>query len=145
MSERPQSFENHAKMVPLYHYVGSPLFLVAFLTFGYLTVTDFTLERLALMAVLVYLGIVGLYARLFALGVQDRVIRLEERLRLQRLLPEELRPRVGELHTRQLIALRFASDGEVAELAARVLSGELTEPKEIKRAVRSWRADHQRV
>jgi small-conductance mechanosensitive channel len=145
MSERPQDFENHAKMVPLYHYVGSPLFLLAFLTFGYLTVADFSVERLAFMAVLVYLGIVGLYARLFALGVQDRVIRLEERLRLQRLLPEALRLRIGELTTRQLIALRFASDAEVAELAVRVLSGELTDPKEIKRAVRSWRADHQRV
>lgn len=142
---RPQSFENHARMVPLFHYVGGPLFLAVFLWFGYRTATDFSLDRLAFMGALAYLGIVALHARLFALGVQDRVIRLEERLRLERLLPAELRPRIAELTIPQLIALRFASDDEVAELTARVLDGELTGRKEIKRAVRSWRADHARV
>lgn len=145
MSERPQSFERHAKMVPGYHYVGSPLLLAVILWFGYRTATDFSVDRLAFMGVLVYVAIVGAYCRLFALGVQDRVIRLEERLRLERLLPEALRPRIPELTASQLIGLRFASDDEVAALAERVLDGELRERKEIKAAVRSWRADHARI
>jgi hypothetical protein len=73
------------------------------------------------------------------------VIRLEERIRLGTLLPEELRGRVVELSTDQLIAIRFASDEEVAELARRVLDGELRDRKSIKNAIRSWRADHQRI
>jgi hypothetical protein len=85
------------------------------------------------------------YARTNALVVQDRVIRLEERLRLERLSPAELRPRLGELSPAQLVALRFAGDGEVAELARRVLDGELSEARAIKRTVRDWRADHLRV
>ena len=140
-----QTFENHAKMVPLFHFVASPLLILCLFYFGWRTVTDFSGDRLAFMGVLVYLLILGFYARTFALGVQDRVIRLEERLRLQRLLPEEMRGRLPELTTRQLIALRFASDEEVVELASRVLDGELTRQKEIKAAVRSWRPDYERV
>jgi hypothetical protein len=78
-------------------------------------------------------------------GVQDRVIRLEERLRLEKVLPADLQPRISELTTKQLVALRFASDEELPELVRRVLGGELTERNDIKRAVRSWRADHQRI
>lgn len=132
-------------MVPGYHYVGSPLLLAVILWFGYRTATDFSLDRLAFMGVLLYLAIIGVYSRIFPLGVQDRIIRLEERLRLERLLPQELRARIPELTMSQLIGLRFASDEEVADLAARVLDGELRERKEIKAAVRSWRADHARV
>jgi hypothetical protein len=78
-------------------------------------------------------------------GVQDRVIRLEERLRMERVLPAELRPRISELTTKQLVSLRFASDEELPELVRRVLGGELAERNDIKRAVRNWRADHQRI
>jgi len=77
--------------------------------------------------------------------VQDRVIRLEERLRLERLLDPPLAARISELTTAQLVALRFASDEEVGGLVARVLEGELTGRKEIKRAIRSWRPDHERI
>lgn len=145
MSRMEQSFENHARVVPVFHYLGGPLFLAVFLWFGYRTGTDFSVDRLAFMGLLVYVAILAWHARTFALGVQDRVIRLEERLRLERLLPEELRPRISELTTPQLIALRFASDEEVADLTARVLDGELTEQREIKAAVRRWRPDHQRI
>ena len=148
MPQPDQSFENHAKMVPAYHYIATPLFLVVFLWFGYRTATDFTPDRLFFQLFLVYVLIVGAFARLFPLGVQDRVIRLEERLRLERLLEgvdDELRARIHELDTKQLVALRFASDAEVGELTRRVLAGEFSDTRSIKGAVTEWRADHQRI
>jgi hypothetical protein len=84
-------------------------------------------------------------ARTNALVVQNRIIRLEETLRLSRILPEDLRPRVGELSTSQLVALRFASDEEVGGLVRQVLSGQLKGRDEIKRSIQSWRPDFDRV
>ena len=89
--------------------------------------------------------VVGLYARTNALVVQNRVIRLEERLRLANILPADLRARIGELSTEQLIALRFASDAEVTELTREVLAGDIQDKKVIKAKIRNWRADFLRV
>jgi hypothetical protein len=85
------------------------------------------------------------YGRMFALKVQDRVIRLEERLRLERLLPAELKSRIRELTCSQLIGLRFASDAEVPELARKVLTDKIAERKAIKQMVKSWRPDELRA
>lgn len=145
MPATPQNFSNHTKMVPAYHYIATPIFLVVFLWFGYRTATDFTPDRLFFQLFLVYVLIIGAFTRLFPLGVQDRVIRLEERLRLERLLDDELRTRIHELDTKQLVALRFASDAEVGELTRRVLAGEFPDTRSIKGAVTQWRADHQRI
>ncbi len=140
-----QSFSNHAKFVPTFHYLSFPaaVFVVGVLAKQLLDDVSL-LNAASLLLALVALSAL-LHARVFALGVQDRVIRLEERLRLQTLLDEPLRGRIGALTTSQLIGLRFAPDAEVPGLVERVLAGELTSSKAIKAAVQSWRADHQRI
>jgi hypothetical protein len=86
-----------------------------------------------------------LEARLFALAVQDRVIRLEERVRYERVLPEELRWRADELTVNQFVALRFASDDELPQLMRKVLDEKLTERKAIKQLIKTWRPDYLRA
>jgi len=132
-------------MVPLYHYGITLLVLAVFGWTVYRLITDFHMDRVAELLIVVSLFLTALYARLFPLGVQDRVIRLEERLRMHEVLPEELRPRIAEFTTSQLIGLRFASDGELPGLARWVLEEGVTDRTAIKKAVREWRADHQRI
>lgn len=140
-----QSFENHARFVTGYHRVGTGLILVLFVFFVYRTISDFSIDRLADVLLVVAVGLVAFYARSFPIGVQDRVIRNEERLRLAQLLPADLRERAGALSTDQLIALRFASDAELPELVRRVLDEDIRDSREIKRSIREWRPDHQRI
>ena len=145
MSEPAQNFENHAKFVRAYHGVAGPMLLVPTLWFAYQTVTDFSINALMFQVFAVGLIIVWLFARLFPLGVQDRVIRLEEQMRLARLLPDDLRDRVGDFTTNQLVGLRFAPDDELPDLARRVLDEGMSDRKAIKQAVKNWRADNQRI
>jgi len=145
MSGPVQSFEKHAKMVPEYHYWGGGFLVIPTLYFLYLTVTSFSVTNLMTLVFALGVILIGFFARVFPLGVQDRVIRLEERLRMERLLPDELRSRIEELTTDQLVGLRFASDEELADLVRRVLDRELTDRRSIKAAVKRWRADHQRI
>lgn len=141
----PQNYSNHARFVPLFHFVTFGILVLNVLWAGYKLVRYFSFD--AVMALLVAVGLVLLFffCRIFPLTAQDRVIRLEERLRLARLLPADQQARIEELRPRQLVALRFASDAELPGLVARVLAGELTDPKAIKQAIQNWRADHLRV
>lgn len=146
MSETPQSFENHAKIVPGYHYWATAFLVLPTLYYLFLVWRDFySAERIADFLFALGVILTALYARVFPLGVQDRVIRLEERLRMERVLPDDLRARIPDLSTAQLVGLRFASDEELPELARRVLDEGITDKKVIKQAVKHWRADHQRV
>ncbi len=145
MSQRPQSFESHAMMVTGYHKVAFPLLMVVLVWTVVAMVRDFSVDGLMAFLAVVALLFVGFYARVFALGVQDRVIRLEERLRMERILPEELRTRIMEITTDQLIGLRFAPDDELPALVQRVLGGSLKNRKEIKAAIKNWNADNQRI
>jgi len=146
MSDKQQNFENHAMIVPAYHYWATALLVLPTLYFLFLAIRDFySAERLATFLFSVGVIMIGLYARVFPLGVQDRVIRLEERLRMERVLPADMKGRIGELTTAQLVGLRYASDEELPALARRVLDEGITDKKVIKQAVKSWRADHQRI
>lgn len=145
MAESVQSFDSHAKMVPLYHYWATALLIAPIVYFLIQTVTSFSIANLMLLSLAIGVIIVGLFSRVFPLGVQDRVIRLEERMRMERVLPQELKPRINEVSTDHLIGLRFASDEELADLVRRVLDGELATRKDVKAAIKSWRPDHQRI
>lgn len=142
---QPQSAASHAKMVPMYHYVTFALVFIPTVYFLYRAVTEPTIQTL--MSAVLGVGVIfaTLFARLFALGAQDRVIRLEERLRLARVLPAEMQGGIESISTSTLIGLRFAPDDELEGLVRRVQAGELTDRKAIKMAVKNWRADHQRI
>ena len=142
---RPQSFENHARWVPLYHF-GIPIILLANLVWAVILLAR-TPSWPTLLGVLMGLAFFGiyLYARIFALRVQDRLIRLEMQLRLQRILPPELAARTASLVPSQFIALRFASDAELPALVREVLDQKLTDGTAIKRKIRDWQADHFRA
>jgi hypothetical protein len=144
-SEPTQSFANHARMVPGFHYVTGTLTLIYFAWAIWRAVTMRSAESLFQMIGAVALLGTMWYARSFPVKAQDRVIRLEEQLRLSRLLPDDLRTRVDALSARQLIALRFASDGEVSELVRWVLTDKVTDTKLIKQRIRAWRPDYHRV
>lgn len=159
MSDRaPQNYANHAKFVPLFHFVTFGILAIHLIVRLWQLVAGVLTHRLPdvpwwywlvgpvlNVAVAAALLLLAWFMRVFALTVQDRVIRLEERIRLTQLLPEDLRGRIGELRTGQLVGLRFASDEEVAGLVRRVLAGELKTGGEIKRAIVSWREDHLRA
>jgi len=145
MTEPTQSLEKHARMVPLYHYVAFPLVFVPTLFFLMEAVGARSVSSLMMALFGVGVLLAAYYARAFPLGVQDRLIRLEERLRMERILPDELRSRIGEVTTDQLVGLRFAPDDELEGLTRRVLAGELPDRKSIKKAIGRWRPDHQRV
>jgi hypothetical protein len=146
MSDTPQNFENHAKIVPGYHYSATALLMLPTMYFLFLAIRDFfSLERTAVFLFSVGVVIAALYARVFPVGVQDRVIRLEERMRMERILSGDLKARIGDFTTAQLVGLRYAADDELEGLARRVLDEGITDKKLIKQAVKNWRADHQRI
>ena len=147
---KEQSYANHARFVPGFHFVTFGILAVNLLWSLYRLFRPYSEEVPVfdrVLAVLVAGGIIGVayYARIFSLTVQDRVIRNEMHARLEAALPPDLRPRIGELRRGQVVALRFAGDEELPELTRQVLDGRLTKPDEIKRAVRNWRADHLRA
>ncbi len=143
----PQSFKNHAKVDPLYHFVIAPLLLVNWI-FSFVIYARHHLQHphLAGWWVIVSLLLLLLAAkvRMYSLAVQDRVIRLEERLRLMALLPAAEHGAVHTLSMSQLIALRFASDEELPILMRRALTENL-DSKQIKRAITNWRPDQNRI
>jgi uncharacterized protein DUF6526 len=140
----PQTRGNHARVDPAFHYFFAPIgfLLIVWAIIHLIRHPGFEAAGIAGITVLV--ALIGFKARTYSLKVQDRVIRLEERLRLAMLLPEPLRARIPELSEPQLIALRFGSDDEVPLLAERALKENLTN-KQVKELIRHWRPDYWRV
>ncbi|HUL32487.1 MAG TPA: DUF6526 family protein [Candidatus Eisenbacteria bacterium] len=141
-----QNYANHVRWVPLYHFFIVPVLV---LNFGYAVArlfhAGYSFELLVGLLTALALLLFAFQARIFALTVQDRVIRLEERVRMEKLLPADLQPRIGDFSRAQLVGLRFASDAELPELARKVLSENVQQGKAIKQMVKSWRADFLRA
>jgi hypothetical protein len=143
----PQNFKNHARFHPPFHYVIAPLTLLN-LIFAITYTIHHWPEHWALhcwwIVMSIVLFLLAGVSRGSTLKAQDRIIRLEERLRLAALLPPSERDRIDQLTTSQLIALRFASDDELPALARRALDQNL-DNKAIKRAIVNWRPDNERI
>ncbi len=145
MAEKtPQTRSNHRRQDPLFHFVLAPGLILLLVWAVIHLVRHLQWESLGLLGIVIAIFLTAYKARTYALKVQDRVIRLEERLRLAALLPEPLRSRIPELTEAQLISLRFASDSEVPALVDRTIEGKWN-PKQIKEAIQTWRPDYWRV
>jgi hypothetical protein len=145
MAAAEQNAKNHARLVPIYHIgVFFPL-LAAFVWFAYRLVQQPSVDAF-MLAMVTFVLLIGFFSiRTQVLTVQDRVIRLEMRLRLRGLLPADLAARAEALPVKQLIALRFACDAELPDLVGEIVGGRLSEPKEIKARIVKWQADHLRA
>jgi len=145
MAEKVQTYKNHARLFPLFHFFVAPVLaanvVVAARRLYWAQSAHYAWELL----IAVTLVALALAARVMALAVQDRVIRLEMRLRLHQLLSGDSKLRVNDLTPRQLVALRFASDAELPELVNEVLAGKLASSKEIKMRVKNWQGDFLRA
>lgn len=136
-----QNFGNHAKFVPAFHFVVGPILIFNFVWCVVRVVRHFSFATVASLLVSIALVLLALLARMFALTVQDRVIRLEMWLRLQQVLPTDLRGRISEFTVSQLVSLRFAGDAELPALARKVLDEKLDDRKQIKKLIRDWQPD----
>jgi hypothetical protein len=142
MANETQNFSNHKRTFPLFHFVAAPL-LAIYLVYSISRLTSAPSLATA-MGVVLAAGLVALLfaSRIMALTVQNRVIRLEMTLRLERVLgPVAAADALARLPVARLIALRFASDAELPGLIARVLSQELSSNKQVKQAIREWQPD----
>jgi Family of unknown function (DUF6526) len=141
----PQSFANHTRWHPPFHFFIMPVLLINFFWVVLLFVKAPTANSGWLIVVSLALLLLGFFTRINSLRVQDRLIRLEEKLRYQQVLPQELSAQMNALTPAQICALRFASDDELEQIANQVITGKLSQPKDIKQAVKNWRPDLHRV
>ena len=145
MADKVQSYKSHTRFLPPFHFFVIPVLTLNVLIAGrhlyWVQNRHFAWELVVALALLM----LGFLARTQALAAQDRVIRLEMRLRLHQLLSGDTKLRINDLTPRQLIALRFASDAEIPEMVNEILAGKLASSKEIKMRVKNWQADWMRV
>jgi hypothetical protein len=145
-NEKPQNLQNHARFVPPFHMFVLPVFLLnAGWTIYHVIKAGISFESILMVLMAFALLTLALFARVFALTVQDRVIRLEMRLRLAEILPPDLATRIPEFNVVQLVSLRFAGDAELPALARKVLDEKLSDRKAIKQLVKNWQGDYLRA
>ena len=145
MAQSEQSYKNHIRLFPPFHFFVLPVFLINVIVTGWLLYQ--TPSRLGVWQLVVALALLmaALTARVMALAVQDRVIRLEMRLRMRELLPPDLQARIPSITREQCVALRFASDAELSGLVRKIVAGELKAPADIKKQITHWQADYLRA
>jgi hypothetical protein len=145
MADPVQTYQNHTRFFPLFHFFVMPVLLAN--TLNAIRHVWLRPNASTAFALLVAIGLVmlGLSARVMALSVQDRVIRLEMRLRLRECLPADLQGRIPDLTRQQLVSLRFASDAELESLVRDTLAGKLATAKAIKLQVKHWQGDYLRA
>ncbi len=140
-----QNFQNHAKYVPVFHFFVLPVLIFNIAWNIARVIHAPSGNSVVSLVVALALFLVALYGRMFALAVQDRLIRLEMQLRMQNILPVALRSRIPDFSVGQLVALRFASDAELPALAGKVLADNLNDRKTIKKMIQNWKADELRA
>ena len=140
-----QTYPTHRQYVPYFHFFVAPVLGLNVLAMLYVLIRHPSLWAAWSVVVACALAALAWATRAFATRTQDRIIRLEETLRLQRCLPADMRGRIGELTPSQLIGLRFCSDEELPDLTRAVLGGEVKGREEIKRRIKNWRPDTYRV
>lgn len=144
MAKSQQTFANHTRMDPAFHFFIVPVLLITEFGFIWNAYKRPGVHSFWLVILFLALLMLAFKARMYALKVQDRVIRLEERLRIQAIVPESLRTGAGDLSVGQLVALRFTPDEELADLVQKTSRENLTKAQ-IKKAIVKWRADDFRV
>ena len=145
-SQNAQNLGNHARFYPPYHLFVAPILLLNIgWTIYHLVKIGISFESVLGVLMALALFVLAFCARIFALTVQDRVIRLEMRLRLAEVLPADLRPRIPEFTIAQLVSLRFAGDAELPVLARKVLDNKMNDRKAIKQLVKEWQGDYLRA
>jgi hypothetical protein len=143
----PQNFKNHTRFNPPFHFFILPMLLLNLIFSIYVTIHHWPEHRILFLwwiVMSIVLFMMAEISRSQTLRAQDRIIRVEERLRLHALLPPDECAHIDELSIKQLVALRFASDDELPALVHKTLTQNL-EPKAIKQSIINWRSDYHRV
>ncbi len=140
-----QSFKSHRRYIPAFHFFALPVLILNVVAQILYFLKYHTPYKLFMIVVAIALVVLAFSTRYMAAKVQDRVIRLEERLRLSNLLPAEMHAGINDLSAAQVVGLRFAPDDEVVALAQRCMSGELTKRDQIKKEIKNWRPDNLRA
>jgi hypothetical protein len=145
MAETDQNYDHHVRYHAPFHFVALPILTINLIWAITKLVKSLTFDNLDQLLLAVGLIVITFLIRIYALKAQDRVIRLEEFLRFQRILPPEQAERAMKMAPRQIIALRFAPDEELSALVAQIGAGALSKPDEIKRTIKNWRPDYHRI
>jgi hypothetical protein len=145
MAQETQSYANHTRWHPPFHFVLSPILFFHFCYSVYRLYYEPDFAHVEALLLAFGLLLMLLLVRINPLKAQDRLIRLEEQLRFQRVLPADLAARAAQIPERFLIALRFAPDEELAGLVKQVLDRKFEKPAEVKKAIKNWRGDFFRV
>lgn len=145
MAETTQTYATHTRWHPPFHFVLTPILLLHFLFTAYQLYRTPDLAHAEALLLAVGLIVMALLTRINPLKAQDRLIRLEEQLRYQRVLPAKLAAQASALPERFIVALRFAPDEELPGLVQQVLDRKFEKPGEVKKAIKNWRGDYFRV